>query len=95
MKFKIHYDSFSLSKGTEAIRWTERAEWFFRDHKLDYTIVFIDFYKESGVKCIQWSEELDVNIPINTLPELKNYTEVYHCKITVEKDLYTIKFNEV
>lgn len=95
MKFTIEYTSFNLTKGTETIHWTERAEWFFRDHNLEHEIVFIDFHDKSNVKCIQWSEELVVNIQINTLSALQSYTEIYNCKIIVEKDLCTINFNEI
>lgn len=95
MKFEINHTSFQFSKGTEAIRWTERAEWFFRDHNLEHEIVLLDFYNQPQVKCIQWSEELVVNIPIHTLTALQSYTSVYNCKIIVENDLYIIKFNEV
>lgn len=91
MKFNIEYTSFNLSKGTENIIWTERAEWFFRDHNLEHEIV----YNNSNVKCIQWSEKLVVNNPIHTLHVLHNYAEIYNCQIIVEKDLYTIIFNEV
>lgn len=95
MRIIIDYTSFKLSKGTEAIRWTDRAEWFFKDHNLEYEIVFLDFYNEPQVKCIQWSENLVVNIPIHTLTVLQSYSSIYNCKFIVDKDLYTIKFNEV
>lgn len=95
MRIRIDYTSYRLSAGVESIVWTERAEWFFRDHNLDYKIVKIDFYNESGVKCIEWNEELIVNIPLYTLPVLQSYTKLYNCKITIEQDLCTIRFNEV
>lgn len=95
MRINLEYTSFKLSAGTEATRWTERAEWFFKDHNLEHEIVFMDFYNEPQVKCIQWSENLEVNIPIHTLTVLQSYSEIYNCKFIVDKDLYTIKFNEV
>lgn len=95
MRINLDYTTFNLSKGTESIRWTEQAEWFFKDHNIPYEIVLIDFYNEPEVKSIQWNENLEVNIPIHTLTVLQSYSSIYNCKFVIDKDLYTIKFNEV
>lgn len=95
MRMVIEYTSFELSAGTESIRWTERAEWFFKDHNIEHEIVLIDFFNEPQVKCIQWRENLVVNIPIQTIVSLMQYSGIYHCDFFVDKDLCTLRFKEV
>lgn len=94
MRLVLEYTNFQLGKGTESIRWNERAELFFKDHNIPYEIVYIDFYKDPNVKSIQWSESLEVNIPIHSLTILQSYSSIYNCIFTIDKDVYTIKFHE-
>lgn len=93
MKINIEYTSFSLSKGTQSIKHSERAEWFFKDHNIPYELVFIDFYNEPSVKCIQWDENnLEVLIPIDTFAQLNKYCEFYNCEFIFNESRVKLKF---
>ena len=94
MKIRINYTSFQLSKGTESIKSTERAKWFFVDHNINHELVMREpILPGPKEEWIVWDESVgEVNIPIDTIQQMHKYSEYYNMKFEVHQDSISISF---
>lgn len=93
MRVSIAYNGFNMRENVEYVNNAERTLWFFRDHNIEHEICHdISMYNPDGV--IKYPENLTVELPVNTMQQMQQYSKMYNLVFVVYGDFIKIQFGD-